>query len=222
MKQTQFKLLSNINICELQNLFNQVAQDPYIAKGDRYKSIARCRLKGTNIEQQAHGPLFQNQQINPVNGGIMRSYPEISNLDCAKEPIMLFAQTFNIDYTDEILVQTQRTKCSNENSGITTPEGFHRDDIDFLAILCVNRYNIQGSETQLLNAEGNIVFQRTLYPGEMLLINDSQFLHYTSPITIQDPHKNKHGYRDILIISSAKGFVNRQINKTFTKTNISA
>jgi len=204
-----FKLLSNLNIFGLQSLFSEIPQDPYIQQGYRYKSLARCRVNGTNIEKQPHTPLFQTQDTNPVNGGIVRSYQEISNLNLATEAIMLFAKTFEIDYSYEILVQAQRTKCSEQNLGITTPEGFHRDGIEFLAILCVSRYNIVGAETQLVNSQGNIVFKHTLYPGEILLINDSKFLHYTSPITIRNPDRSEYGFRDVLIISSSRGFVNQ-------------
>ena len=204
-----FKLVFNLNIFRLQNLFSEIPQDPYIQEGYRYKSLARCRLNGTNIEKQPHIPLFQDQYTNPVNGGIVRSYQEISNLDYAYEAIILFAKTFGIDFSYEILIQAQRTKCSDGNVGITTPEGFHRDGIEFLAILCVSRYNILGSETQLVNSHGNIVFKHTLSPGEMLLIDDSKLLHYTSPITIKNPEQSEYGFRDVLIISSSRGFVNR-------------
>ena len=204
-----FKLVSNLNIFRLQNLFSDIPQDPYIQEGYRYKSLARCRLNGTNIEKQPHIPLFQDQYTNPVHGGIVRSYQEISNLDYANEAIMLFAKTFSIDFSFEILIQAQRTKCSDGNLGITTPEGFHRDGIEFLAILYVSRYNILGAETQLVNSHRDIVFKHTLSPGEMLLIDDSKLLHYTSPITIKNPHHSEYGFRDVLIISSSKGFVNR-------------
>ncbi len=205
----EFKLVCNLNILRLQNLFSDIPQDPYIPQGYRYKSLARCRLNGTKIEKQPHIPLFQDQYTNPVNGGIARSYQEISNIDYASEAIMLFAQAFGIDFSYEILVQAQRTKCSEGNIGITTPEGFHRDGIEFLAILCVSKYNIIGSETQLINSHGSIVFKHTLSPGEILLINDTKMLHYTSPITIKNSNQSRYGFRDVLIISSAKGFVNR-------------
>ena len=205
----EFKLVCNLNILRLQNLFSDIPQDPYIPQGYRYKSLARCRLNGTKIEKQPHIPLFQDQYTNPVNGGIARSYQEISNIDYASEAMMLFAQAFGIDFSYEILVQAQRTKCSEGNIGITTPEGFHRDGIEFLAILCVSKYNIIGSETQLINSHGSIVFKHTLSPGEILLINDTKMLHYTSPITIKNSNQSRYGFRDVLIISSAKGFVNR-------------
>jgi hypothetical protein len=204
-----YKLLSQLNLSTLQNLFHDIPKDPYIQEGYRYKSLSRCRLNGSQIEKQPHTPLFQNKMVNPVHGGRVRVYPEITNLHYAKEVILLFANTFRIDYSYEILVQAQRTKCTQEKIGITTPEGFHRDDIDFLAILCVNQYNILGSETQLLDSQGNIIFKQILSPGEILLINDSQVLHYTSPITLKNPDFNDYGFRDVLIISSAKGFVNQ-------------
>jgi len=205
-----FKLVSNLNIVRVQSLFTNIPQDPYVREGYRYKSLARCRINGTEIEKQPHTPLFQDRDTNPVNGGIVRFYPEISDLDRAKEAIMLFANTFKIDYSYEILVQAQRTKCSLHNPGITTPEGFHRDGIDFIAIFCVSQYNIVGSQTQLLNSDDKIVFQRVLSPGEMLLIDDRQLLHYTSPISVKEPQLSDFGFRDVLIISSAKGFVNQK------------
>ncbi|MDJ0660204.1 MAG: 2OG-Fe dioxygenase family protein [Crocosphaera sp.] len=210
-----YQLITNLKIDPLQTLFHDIPKDPYIREGYRYKSLARCRVKGNIIEKQPHTPLFQNKKINPVNGGLVRVYPEIENLNCAKEAILWFTKTFKIDYSYEILVQAQRTKCTVRKAGITTPEGFHRDDIDFLAILCVNQSNILGSETQLKDHQGNIVFKKVLNPGEMLLIDDSKLLHYTSPITLKNPAVNHFGFRDVLIISTAKGFVNQ--NPSFAK-----
>ncbi len=206
------KLLTNLNSSPLQSLFNNIPKDPYIPEGYRYKSLARCRIKGNIIEKQPHTPLFQNKNINSVNGGLVRVYPEIDNLDAAKEAILLFTNTFQIDYSYEILVQAQRTKCNNKNPGITTPEGFHRDAIDFLAIFCVNKDNIIGAETQLKDNQGNIVFRKVLEPGEMLLVDDSKLLHYTSAINVKYPELDTFGFRDVLIISSAKGFVNQYPN----------
>ncbi|ACB53635.1 conserved hypothetical protein [Crocosphaera subtropica ATCC 51142] len=207
-----YHLRSNINISSLQTLFSNIPKDPYIQEGYRYKSLARCRVKENIIEKQPHRPLYQNKTINPINGGLVRVYPEIDNLDDAKEAILLFSNAFKIDYSYEILVQAQRTKCTDKAGGITTPEGFHRDDIAFLGILCINQYNILGSETQLKDNQGNIVFRKVLNPGEMLLINDSKLLHYTSPITLKNPESNQFGFRDVLIISSAKEFVNQDPN----------
>jgi hypothetical protein len=204
-----FQLVSQLNILGLKSLFTEIPPDPYINAGYRYKSLSRCRLNQTNLEKQPHTPLFQDRDTNPVNGGIARFYPEIPNLDDAKEAILLFAHIFGIDYSYEILVQAQRTQCSHQQIGITTPEGFHRDGIDFLAILCVAKYNIVGAQTQLANSQGKIVFKHTLSPGEMLLINDSQFLHYTSPITLKEPQLSPFGFRDVLIISSSRGLVNQ-------------
>lgn len=209
------QLQLNLNISSLQTLFHNIPKDPYIQEGYRYKSLARCRVKENIIEKQPHAPLYQDKTINPVNGGLVRVYPEIDNLNFAKEAILLFANTFKIDYSYEILVQAQRTKCNNKSEGITTPEGFHRDDIDFLAILCVNRYNILGSETQLKDYQGNVVFKKVLDPGEILLIDDSKLLHYTSPITLKNSTLDHFGFRDVLILSCAKGFVNQ--NPSFIK-----
>ncbi len=203
------QLITNLTISPLQTLFHNIPKDPYIQEGYRYKSLARCRVKGNSIEKQPHTPLFQNKNINPVNGGLVRVYPEINNLNATQEALLLFTNAFKIDYSYEILVQAQRTKCTNKKKGITTPEGFHRDDIDFLAIVCVNQYNISGSETQLKDNQGKIVFKKVLNPGEILLIDDSKLLHYTSNITVRNPNLNHFGFRDVLIISSAKGFVNQ-------------
>lgn len=203
------QLITNLNISPLQNLLDNIPKDPYIQEGYRYKSLARCRVKGNRVEKQPHTPLFQNKNINPVNGGLVIVYPEINNFNATKEALLLFTNTFKIDYSHEFLVQAQRTKCTNKKEGITTPEGLHRDDIYFLAIVCVNQYNISGSETQLKDNQGNIVFLKMLNPGEILLIDDSKLLHYTSNVTVKNPNLNHFGFRDILIISSTKGFVNQ-------------
>src|SRR5690606_297359 len=40
--------------------------------------------------------------------------------------------------------------------GRPTPEGAHRDGVDFVAVILVQRHNVQGGETRVFEAEGPV------------------------------------------------------------------
>ena len=56
------------------------------------------------------------------------------------QPWYVEAHQFRIDTTDGI--------------GRPTPEGAHRDGVDFVAVLLANRVGVKGGETRVFEAEG--------------------------------------------------------------------
>ena len=89
-------------------------------------------------------------------------------------------------------------------------EGAHEDGADFIvSALVVNRINVNGGESQILEmlADGKkeIVFKRTLAPGEFVfqadtgeeLIYGNDLWHHVTPFHIADESKGE-AWRDII------------------------
>ena len=136
-------------------------------------------------------------------GDIKREFAEIDDalikLDIFKTVVFAFIYACKLHPEAEIGVHQIRTTCSASNYGNPAPEGIHRDGTDFIGIFSVNRENIQGGETHLyIEKKEKPVFKKILHPGELLLVNDRQFFHFTTTIK---PISDNQGVRDVFVLT---------------------
>jgi hypothetical protein len=86
--------------------------------------------------------------------------------------------------------------------GRPTPEGAHRDGVDFVAVILIARRNILGGETHVFDARGASGVRFTMQePCSMLLMDDARVIHETTPIQGQ----GKDGVRDTLVLTYREG-----------------
>jgi hypothetical protein len=82
--------------------------------------------------------------------------------------------------------------------GRPTPEGAHRDGVDFVAVILVNRVNVRGGETRVFESEGTSGVRFTMIePWTALLLDDAKVIHETTPIQ----NDGDGGVRDTLVIT---------------------
>ena len=88
--------------------------------------------------------------------------------------------------------------------GRPTPEGAHRDGVDFVAVLLVARSGIKGGETRVFDANGPRGQRFTLdAPWSLLLLDDARMIHESTPIQ----PLGEYGHRDTLVLTyRAAGF----------------
>jgi hypothetical protein len=86
--------------------------------------------------------------------------------------------------------------------GRPTPEGAHRDGVDFVAVILVRRRQIIGGETRVFDARGASGVRFTLQePWSMLLMDDARVIHETTPIQAD----GAEGARDTLVLTYRAG-----------------
>ena len=100
------------------------------------------------------------------------------------------AHQFRIDTTDGI--------------GRPTPEGAHRDGVDFVAVLLIEREGIKGGETRVFEADGPAGLRFTMTePWTTLLLDDARVIHESTPIQ----PLAQGGHRDTLVLTfRSRGF----------------
>jgi hypothetical protein len=104
------------------------------------------------------------------------------------QPWYVEAHQFRIDTTDGI--------------GRPTPEGAHRDGVDFVAVILVGRIGIKGGETRVFEAAGPSGIRFTmLEPWTTLLLDDARVIHESTPIQPLDAG----GHRDTLVLTFRAG-----------------
>ncbi|MBD6616075.1 hypothetical protein FNW02_09590 [Komarekiella sp. 'clone 1'] len=196
--------VNSINLEGFKQFFNELPVDPYIKGNYRLRRLSRFIVSRDNLIKLPHGYLFQSKAYNPLLGDVKREFAELDDalieLDIFKNLVLAFSDSCKLHPEAEIGVHQIRTICSPDNLGNPAPEGIHQDGTDFIAIFSVDRDNIQGGETHLYTAKKEKpVFSKILNPGELLLVNDHDFFHFTTPIK---PLTDAQGTRDVFVLTS--------------------
>ncbi len=196
--------VNSINPEGFKPFFEDLPIDPYIKGKYRSRRLSRFTVLGDKLFKLPHGYLFQSKEYNPLVGDVKREFVELDDalieLDIFKDLVLAFSDSCKLHPEAEIGVHQIRTTCSPDNLGNPAPEGIHQDGTDFIGIFSVGRENIQGGETHLYTVKKEKpVFNKILNPGELLLVNDHEFFHFTTPIK---PQIEAQGTRDVFVLTS--------------------
>jgi hypothetical protein len=201
--------ISKLSVSDLQGIthfWGGLPRDPYLKDGGRYRfrRHASYEIKGNYLNLVPHRAHWQSVDYNALHGGIERWFEPIqeellkntawqslilglAHVLTSLKPVTTWfveAHQFRIDTTDGI--------------GRPTPEGAHRDGVDFVAVFLLNRNGIKGGETRIFDAAGSAGLRFTLtQPWSVLLMNDERMIHESTPI---QPLGN-YGYRDTLVLT---------------------
>jgi len=205
-----------VDVAQLKPLnewWSSLPRDQYLRDGGRYRARRHaCFVQdvGTSLTLAPHRAHWQPTSYNALHGGLERWFEPIAP-EVARAPVWtqlvasigsLFAQVrpverwfieahqFRIDTTDGI--------------GRPTPEGAHRDGVDFVALMLVRRRNVRGGETRVFDANGPSGVRFTMEePWSLLLMDDARVIHETTPIQPD----GEGGVRDTLVLTyRANGF----------------
>ena len=196
---------------EFVDSWNDLHQDQFMADGGTYRfrrfSEFQLDMQARSITTLPHVAYRQSKQDNYLNGGIDRMYSPIKSeiqTNSAFIAVLLryadvlaplhpgaqwFAQVF------------QNRVFANQNQlGQPTPEGVHRDGVDYVLTLLMKRYNINGGESATYLADGVSVTAKVVLqtPGDYILLNDRATKHSVQAIVRDD--SEQIGYRDALIV----------------------
>jgi hypothetical protein len=196
--------VNSINVEGFKPFFSNMPIDPYIKGNYRSRRLSRFIVSEDQLIKLPHGYLFQSKEYNPLLGDIKREFAELDDalikLDIFRNLVLAFSDSCKLHPEAEIGIHQIRTICSVDNLGNPAPEGIHQDGTDFIGIFSVDRDNIQGGETHLYTAKKEKpVFSKVLNQGELLLVNDHDFFHFTTPIK---PQIDAQGSRDVFVLTS--------------------
>lgn len=191
--------------------WNDMPLDSYMADGGRYRRRRHATLSAAagaaTAKLEAHQPHYQSLDYNNLNGGIARHFEPIPSDIIAGASISalltLCIQVFNdlLPGTGwHVEVHQFRIEAGVQHQGRPTPEGLHRDGVNFVMVLMVKRHNIAEGTTTIHDASGAQLASFTLtQPLDMTLVDDERCLHGVTPVVPIDPAQP--AYRDVLVIT---------------------
>lgn len=191
--------------------WNDLGIDTYMADGGRYRRrrYAAFSVGSGGTRRKPHQPHYQSRDYNPLNGGIARWFEPIT-AEIAAHPamtaILSAAHDIFAGCTTPALRPAQwhvevhqfRVEARPGAVGKPTPEGLHRDGVDWVLVMLVRRQNVTSGQTSIHDARQHHLGSFTLTePMELALVNDDLVYHGVTPVTPID--EGMPAYRDVLV-----------------------
>jgi hypothetical protein len=190
--------------------WNDLEIDRYMADGGRYRRRRHAVYEATAggaIIRAPHQPHYQSRDYNALNGGIARWFEPVDaaiGLGETMNMILAFSRTLFESLAGprewRVEVHQFRIEARREERGQPTPEGIHRDGVDYVLVLLIDRRNIGSGTTTVYRLNGDELGSFTLaVPLDAALLDDSRVAHGVTPIEPLDV--DRPAYRDVLVVT---------------------
>lgn len=203
-------------------LWDELPPDPYLKDGGHYRRRRHGsfvhELQGTaerapGLLQAPHRAHYQPLTYNALHGGLVRWLepldPRLCGAPCWQDLLLGLGELFaQLRRQPRWFVEAHQFRIDTAGGiGRPTPEGAHRDGVDFVAVLLAQRRDIRGGESRVFELQGARGVRFTLQqPWSALLMDDTRVIHETTPI--QPEPDAGAGCRDTLVLTwRAAGFL---------------
>lgn len=191
--------------------WNSLEEDQYMADGGHYRKRRHATLAtqqdGDRPRLMPHQAHYQTEAYNPLNGGVARYFAPILD-DLMNSKTLAALLDFGNHLFSRISGKNQwhielhqfRIEARDGQHGNPTPEGVHRDGVDYVIVVMINRVNIESGATTIYNLDNQLVGEFTLLNTfDMVIVNDKKVYHGVTPITQLDA--SEEAYRDVLVMT---------------------
>jgi len=188
--------------------------DRYLADHERYRrrrfAVYAIDPDGA-IQRQPHQPHYQHENYNRLFGGVERWFAPIDSAIGESQTMRtvlafcdrLFRALAPSVAAWHVEAHQFRIEARAEAPGQPTPEGVHRDGVDFVLVLLVDRDNIVSGTTTVYDLAGRPLGEFTLTaPLDAALVDDNRVAHGVTPVAPCDPARP--GHRDVLVVTFRK------------------
>jgi hypothetical protein len=195
----------------MQPSWNDLPPDTYLRDGGRYRRRRHSCFQVSSVgvvQPVAHRAHWQPQDYNALHGGIERWFEPLQSLLLTQPAWLQLLQALSqicsqLKGTQTWFVEAHQFRIdTTDGIGRPTPEGAHRDGVDFVAVLLVNRVGIKGGETRVFEADGPNAKRFTMTESwTLLMLDDARVIHESTPIQ----PLGEAGHRDTLVLTFRSG-----------------
>jgi hypothetical protein len=196
--------------------WNDLALDTYLIDHGRYRRRRHAVFDAhgsladpqRHIKRAAHQPHYQSKTYNRLQGGIQRWFEpievQISDGPSLQTILRFCHGLFSAMASDvrdwRVEVHQFRIEARPDEPGQPTPEGVHRDGVDYVLVLMVRRTNIAQGTTTIHARGGDLLGSFTLVePLDAALVDDARVYHGVTAVEPIDATKPAH--RDVLVVT---------------------
>jgi hypothetical protein len=192
--------------------WNDMPLDEYMADGGRYRrrrhAVYMAQAEGS-IVRAAHQPHYQSRDYNRLNGGIERWFAPVDAAiaeGASMRAMLACARTMFEEVAGarawRVEVHQFRIEARPGAAGRPTPEGIHRDGVDYVIVLLIDRVNIVSGTTTIHALAGEPLGSFTLAsPLDAAILDDARVAHGVTPI--EPLEHDRPAYRDVLVLTFA-------------------
>ncbi|HST28645.1 MAG TPA: 2OG-Fe dioxygenase family protein [Rudaea sp.] len=192
--------------------WNDLPWDEYLARYGRYRRRRHAvfyAVRGGSAEPAPRPePHYQSRAYNPLQGGIERWFEPIDaavGSGNAMRSILRFCRGL-FDALAPAVTRWRieahqfRIEARADLPGQPTPEGMHRDGVDYVLVLLIARTNIASGTTMIHAPDRRELGSFTLIePLDAALVDDARVFHGVTPVAAVDPAQPAH--RDVLVVT---------------------
>jgi hypothetical protein len=192
--------------------WDRLPPDRYLRDGGRY----RARRHSCFVHEPGNGSLVQSPHrahwqpldYNALHGGIERMFepiaPEIAGDAGWRRLLVALGTLFaRIAAVERWFIEAHQFRIdTTDGVGRPTPEGAHRDGVDFVAVILVARHHVRGGESRVFEADGPRGIRFVMdQPWCAVLLDDARVVHEATPIQPDGPD----AHRDTLVLTYRRG-----------------
>ena len=191
--------------------WNDLGVDTYMADGGRYRRRrhAAFSVSGADIRRKPHQPHYQSRDYNALNGGLARWFDPVTDATASHPALHAILRTCHTVFdacTDaatgpaswHVELHQFRIEARPDELGQPTPEGLHRDGVDWVLVLLVRRENVASGETSIHDLQKRPLGSFTLTdPMEAAWVDDDRVYHGVTAITPIEA--DRPAFRDVLV-----------------------
>jgi hypothetical protein len=158
------------------------------------------------IEQLDIDTFTQSEKYNKHQGGMSRKFDPIDKdvieSDAMREMVTAFYNACSLPDDHEIDIHQMRVICRGGATQLS-PEGWHQDGYDCIAIIGIDRCNIIGGEVLLSTSKTEKPFLTAVIDsGTMVIVDDSHLWH--NGRSIQPINDNELAYMDAMVFTAKR------------------
>lgn len=191
--------------------WNDLPPDEFLADGGRYRFRRHASLRLNYAEHgdwidEPYRPHWQPKAYNKLHGGVFRTFAEVKSTTTSnalyRSIVTEFGKVFREATTPLPLtwfVESHQFRIdARSGEGRPTPEGAHRDGVDFVLLLMLGRRDIEGAVTTIYDNHGKLLAEFMLHePFTAMLLDDNRVVHATTPFKASGPNPE----RDTLVVT---------------------
>jgi hypothetical protein len=191
--------------------WNDLAPDAYLAERGRHRrrrhAVFSAGAAGA-IRREAHQPHYQSLDYNALQGDIQRWFEPVHAAVAESASLRrilefsrgLFGLLAPATQRWHIEMHQFRIEARAGENGEPTPEGVHRDGVDYVLVLLIDRVNIESGTTTIHAPDRTLLGSFTLTRAlDAALVDDARVCHGVTPVTSLDPSVPAH--RDVLVLT---------------------
>lgn len=187
--------------------WDALAPDAYLASVGRHRRRRHAvySADAQGVRREPHQPHYQSKNYNTLQGDIERWFEPMTADGPSLDRILGFCHGFFGALAPQVQrwhveVHQFRIEARADEAGEPTPEGVHRDGVDYVLVLLVDRSNIESGTTTIHAADGRLLGSFTLTrPFDAALVDDARVFHGVTAVTPVDPARPAH--RDVLVVT---------------------